>query len=82
MIRGRDQFRAVCLKVSGEFTVPLCHGHHRQLHQAGDEAAWWDNFEINALEIVPAAAQASQQQAKLPQKVPHQNARKVPNEPN
>jgi hypothetical protein len=22
--------------VSDEFTVPLCRGHHRQLHQAGD----------------------------------------------
>jgi hypothetical protein len=23
---------------------------HRQLHQAGDEVAWWDNLKINALE--------------------------------
>jgi hypothetical protein len=45
------QPRALGLKVSDEFTVPLCRGHHRQLHQAGDEAAWWDNSNINALEI-------------------------------
>ena len=29
------QPRALGLKVSDEFTVPLCRGHHRQLHQAG-----------------------------------------------
>jgi hypothetical protein len=45
------QPRAVGMKVSDEFTVPLCRGHHRQLHQAGNEQAWWDNLQINALEI-------------------------------
>jgi ERF superfamily len=28
-------------KVSDEFTVPLCRGHHREVHRCGDEAAWW-----------------------------------------
>jgi hypothetical protein len=45
------QPRALGLKVSDEFTVPLCRGHHRQLHQAGDEVSWWANLNINALEI-------------------------------
>ena len=45
------QPRAIGLKVSDEFTVPLCRGHHRQLHQAGDEVAWWENLKINALAI-------------------------------
>jgi hypothetical protein len=45
------QPRALGLKVSDEFTVPLCRGHHRQLHQAGNEVAWWDDLEVNALEI-------------------------------
>jgi hypothetical protein len=27
----------LALKVSDEFTVPLSRGHHRQLHQTGDE---------------------------------------------
>lgn len=70
-----SQPRAIGLKVSDEFTVPLCRGHHRRLHQAGDEQAWWDNLNINALEIAkrlweksrlkafPAAGQISQQQA-------------------
>jgi hypothetical protein len=39
------------LKVSDAFTVPLCRGHHQQLHQAGNEAVWWDAFNVNALAI-------------------------------
>jgi ERF superfamily len=35
------QDRALGRKVSDEFTVPLCRGHHRELHRHGDEAAWW-----------------------------------------
>jgi hypothetical protein len=45
------QPRAIGLKASDEFTVPLCRGHHRQLHQAGNEVAWWEELHINALEI-------------------------------
>jgi DNA recombination protein Rad52 len=45
------QPRALGLKVSDEFTVPLCRGHHRQLHQAGNEVVWWERLHINALEI-------------------------------
>lgn len=39
------------MKVSDEFTVPLCRTHHRQLHDAGNEVAWWEDLDINALEI-------------------------------
>jgi ERF superfamily len=35
------QSPALGRKVSDEFTVPLCRGHHRELHRCGDEAAWW-----------------------------------------
>jgi Rad52/22 family double-strand break repair protein len=45
------QPRALGLKVSDEFTVPLCRGHHRQLHQAGNEVTWWEKLDINALKI-------------------------------
>jgi hypothetical protein len=45
------QPRAIGLKVSDEFAVPLCRGHHRQLHQAGNEIAWWKNLNIDALAI-------------------------------
>lgn len=45
------QPRAIGLKVSDEFTVPLCRGHHRQLHQNGNEEVWWEDLRINALEV-------------------------------
>jgi hypothetical protein len=48
------QPRAIGLKVSDEFTVPLCRGHHRQLHQAGNEVTWWDNLRIKPLEVAKA----------------------------
>jgi len=37
------QSRALGRKVSDEFTVPLCRGHHREVHRHGNEAAWWQN---------------------------------------
>jgi hypothetical protein len=45
------QPRAIGFKVSDEFTVPLCRGHHRQLHQAGNEVVWWEKLKIKPLEI-------------------------------
>ena len=30
-----------------EFTVPLCRGHHREVHRCGDETAWWRKSGIN-----------------------------------
>ena len=45
------QPRAIALKVSDEFTVPLCRGHHRELHQTGNEKAWWEQRRIRVLEI-------------------------------
>ena len=45
------QPRAIGMKVSDEFTVPLCRTHHRQLHDAGNEVAWWEDLKINAMEI-------------------------------
>jgi hypothetical protein len=45
------QPRAIGMKVSDKFTVPLCRGHHRQLHQAGNGEGWWEGFKIRPLEI-------------------------------
>jgi len=42
------QSSALGRKVSDEFTVPLCRGHHREVHRFGDEAAWWSKAGINA----------------------------------
>jgi hypothetical protein len=35
------QPQAIGRKVSDEFAVPLCRGHHRELHRYGDERSWW-----------------------------------------
>jgi hypothetical protein len=48
------QPRAIGLKVSDEFTVPLCRGHHRQLHQAGNELTWWERLNIKPLAVAKA----------------------------
>jgi hypothetical protein len=45
------QLRALGRKVSDEYTVPLCRGHHHQLHQTGNEPAFWERLGIDALEI-------------------------------
>ena len=36
-------------KVSDEFTVPLCRGHHREVHHCGDEAGWWNRIGIDPI---------------------------------
>jgi hypothetical protein len=46
------QSSAMGQKVSDEFTVPLCRGHHRELHRFGDEAAWWN---CQGIDPAPAA---------------------------
>jgi hypothetical protein len=43
------QARGLGQKVSDEFTVPLCRAHHRELHRAGKEAAWWGRMGIEPL---------------------------------
>ena len=45
------QRRALGRKVSDEFTVPLCRGHHRELHRCGDEMRWWKGLGIDPLPI-------------------------------
>jgi hypothetical protein len=35
------QPRALGRKASDEFAVPLCRSHHRAVHRASDEQAWW-----------------------------------------
>jgi hypothetical protein len=41
------QSQALGRKVSDEFTVPLCRGHHREVHHCGDEAAWWNKAGVD-----------------------------------
>jgi ERF superfamily len=48
---GFTQPRALGRKVSDEFAVPLCRGHHRAVHRARDERAWWQQAGIDPLKI-------------------------------
>jgi hypothetical protein len=48
------QIRALGRKVSDEFTVPLCRGHHREVHRCGDEAVWWQKLKIDPIGIARA----------------------------
>jgi hypothetical protein len=48
------QSRALGRRVSDEFTVPLCRGHHREVHQYGDEAAWWAKVGVEPLRAANA----------------------------
>ena len=45
------QPRGLGLKVSDEFAVPLCRGHHREVHRTGDEARWWTTTGVDAIGI-------------------------------
>ncbi len=45
------QPKAFGTKVSDEFTVPLCRDHHRELHNNGDERAWWHDMGVDPLPI-------------------------------
>ncbi len=43
------QNRALGRKVSDEFVVPLCRGHHRELHRCGDEVGWWAKIGLDPI---------------------------------
>jgi hypothetical protein len=45
------QPRAMASRVSDEFIVPVCRIHHRELHRSGNEAAWWQKFNIDPLPV-------------------------------
>ena len=45
------QPRALGRKASDEFAVPLCRSHHRAVHRAGDEQAWWTAAGIDPVKV-------------------------------
>jgi hypothetical protein len=53
------QSRGVGLKVSDEFTVPLCAIHHSENHSTGDERKWWQERKIDPLGIAHELWRAS-----------------------
>jgi len=48
---GFTQPRALGRKVSDEFAVPLCRGHHRAVHRSPDERAWWRQMGIDPIKV-------------------------------
>jgi hypothetical protein len=48
------QSRALGRRVSDEFTVRLCRGHHREVHRYGDETTWWANVGVEPLRAANA----------------------------
>jgi recombination DNA repair RAD52 pathway protein len=45
------QPRGLSLKVSDEFTVPLCAIHHSENHTTGDERQWWREHKVDPLGV-------------------------------
>src|SRR6516165_4753313 len=45
------QSKGLGLKVSDEFTVPLCVIHHQQNHATGNERLWWQEYKIDPLPV-------------------------------
>jgi hypothetical protein len=45
------QPRALGRKASDEFAVPLCRTHHRAVHRASDEQAWWKAAGIDPVKV-------------------------------
>jgi ERF superfamily len=48
---GFTQPRALGRKVSDEFAVPLCRVHHRAVHRARDERAWWRQAGLDPIKV-------------------------------
>ena len=48
------QSRGLSLKVSDEFTVPLCATHHHHIHTTGKEREWWQERNIDPLKVASA----------------------------
>jgi hypothetical protein len=57
------QPKGLALKVSDEFTVPLCAIHHTGIHATGDERQWWVGNKIDPLETARELWRRSQGQA-------------------
>jgi hypothetical protein len=60
------QSRGLSLKVSDEFTVPLCAIHHHSIHTTGKEREWWQERNIEPLKIAKALWQQSRERTNAP----------------
>ena len=53
--------KGLSLKVSDEFTVPLCAIHHHHIHTTGKEREWWQERNIDPLTIASRLWQQSRE---------------------
>jgi hypothetical protein len=72
------QPRALGRRVSDEFTVPVCRIHHRELHRSGDEAAWWQERNIDPLPVALRLWQHTHGKVALSEGVTDAHAAKIP----
>jgi len=59
------QSKGLSLKVSDEFTVPLCAIHHHNIHTTGREQEWWEKRKIDPLAIASQLWQQRRAQSSL-----------------
>ena len=59
------QPRGLGLKVSDEFTVPLCATHHHHIHTTGKEREWWQERNIDPLKAASALWRQSRERYPL-----------------
>ena len=64
--------------MSDEFIVPVCRVHHRELHRAGDEAAWWRRLNIDPLPVALKLWQRTRSDSELGP-MTHTQPAKTPN---
>ena len=69
------QRKALGMKVSDEFTVPLCSVHHDAVHRVGNEQGWWIAQAIDPLKV--AAQLWGTSIGRPPEDAANQDARSV-----
>jgi hypothetical protein len=78
------QPRALGRKVSDEFAVPLCRGHHRAAHRSRDERAWWRQAGIDPIKVArrlwKATRGVSERQSQRPA-LPRPHGAAAPSDP-
>ena len=62
------QSKGLGLKVSDEFTVPLCAIHHHHIHTTGKEQEWWEGHKIDPLMVAGRLWQQSRERSSATRK--------------
>ena len=67
------QSKGLSLKVSDEFTVPLCAIHHHQIHTTGKERVWWEERNVDPLVIASRLYQETRERSAATPQLPEPN---------